>query len=119
KRRNSLSLAEAFQSRRRSPWCARVVLRDSPTKLPLTPVTVRFGAGEDWVLRMARAVGLIRFAGIWLPGKGRPVRGSRTVRPMVERSPLRQATGATEAVCDPVWSRIVPWAVMKKNALIL
>ncbi len=31
KRRKSLSLAEAFQSSRRSPWWARVVLRKSPT----------------------------------------------------------------------------------------
>ncbi len=30
-RRKSLSLADAFQSRRRSPWWARVVLRKSPT----------------------------------------------------------------------------------------
>ncbi len=31
KRRKSLSLADAFQSRRRSPWWARVVVRVSPT----------------------------------------------------------------------------------------
>ena len=31
KRRKSLSLADAFQSSRRSPWWARVVLRESLT----------------------------------------------------------------------------------------
>ena len=82
KRPNTLSFADGLQSMRTSPCFARVVVTVSPTKLPLTPpLTVRFGSGySDALLRMARAIGLMRARGIWLPAKVCPVTGSRTVR---------------------------------------
>ena len=53
------------------------------------------------VARMARATGLIRLAGMMLPGNGWPVSGSRITVLRPEKSPLRHDAGATDAVSVP------------------
>ena len=44
---------------------------------------------------MARAIGLKRAMGTWLPGNGWPVTGSRIVTETPEKSPRRHDSGAT------------------------
>ncbi len=65
------------------------------------------------------AIGLNRLCGIRFPGKGWPVWGSIRVTPTPEKSPCRQASGATERTSSPGRSRTKPWKSPKKNSLFL
>ena len=76
------------------------------------------GVGSGNAFMSARPWGLMRFCGITLPGKGRPVSGSRITRPGSSelKSPLRIACVGTMPVCSStVRSRCHSWP-QKKNS---
>src|SRR6185295_12509768 len=85
-------------------------------ELPLS--TCESGVGND--LAIARPTGFRRLAGIWLPGKGRPVRGSLTTTCVpLRNTPLKlpassAAVGTRNVACCGWLSTYFSPATQKK-----
>src|SRR5882672_171776 len=78
---------------RRTSW--RVFCRSGAVnekRFGARPAVVEAMLGIGKILTSPAAVGSMRFVGILLPGKGRPVKGSKIVRlPVSEKSPVRSS----------------------------